>query len=796
MSATTLSDNNQRIRRAAVLGAGVMGAQLAAHFANAGIPVALFELAASEGNPNAQALAAIKHLGKLKPAPLASATAQELIQAANYDDDLDLLTQCDLVIEAITERPDIKEKLYRTIAPALGQHTLLVSNTSGLSINQLAQPLPAEIRARFCGVHFFNPPRYMHLVELIPHAGTDPAVLERLEGFLTRWLGKGVVIARDTPNFIANRVGVFSMLAVLHHATRLELPLDLVDKLTGPGIGRPKSATFRTADVVGLDTFAHVVDTLQQSLPDDPWAQYYRLPGWMTTLIDNGQLGQKSGAGIYRKEGREIHVLEPADMSWRRVSSSLDPQLRTILKERDPARKFAALGTLDHPQAEFLLAIFRDLFHYCAVHLESISDTARDTDLALRWGFGWQLGPFETWQAAGWQPVREQLEDDIAAGRTMADTPLPDWVAQRDAAGVHQAQGSWSADRQAYEPRRAHPVYRRQIFPDRVLGEIATEKHVLWENDGVELWHSGDDIGILGFKTRMHTVDDAVLDGILHSVDMAVRQCSALVLWQSEAPFCAGANLKMVLELVAANEHARLREIVQRFQQATAILRYAPVPTVAAVEGLALGGGCELLLHCDHVVAALESYIGLVEVGVGLIPAAGGSKEMALRAAASSCNNDVFPCMANHFETLAYGKVAGSAQEAKQFGFLRPADTIVFHSREILHVAKQQATALAESAYRPPQAPARFAVAGRAGVASLTARLVNLREGGFISAHDFLIGNKLASVMSGGNVDPGAQVSEDWLLKLELDAFMELLETEQTQARVQHMLENGKPLRN
>ena len=404
------------VRRAAVLGAGVMGAQIAAHLANAGVDTVLFDLAAKDGNPDGVVLKAIANLGKLSPAPLASKALAGAIVPANYHTGLALLEGCDLVIEAIAERMDWKQDLYKRIAPHVAPHAVLASNTSGLGINALADVLPEEMRHRFCGVHFFNPPRYMHLAELIPARGTDPAILDALETFLTTQLGKGVVRAKDTPNFIGNRIGVFSILATMHHTAESGLGFDTVDALTGPAIGRPKSATYRTADVVGLDTMAHVIKTMADTLPDDPWHRHFKAPAWLEALVSKGALGQKAGAGIYSKRGKDILVLDLKAQDYRPNAAEVAPEVAAMLKEKDPAKKFAALRASEHPQARFLWAVFRDLFHYSAFHLASIADTARDVDLAIRWGYGWNLGPFETWQAAGWKLVADWIAEDLVAG--------------------------------------------------------------------------------------------------------------------------------------------------------------------------------------------------------------------------------------------------------------------------------------------------------------------------------------------------------------------------------------------
>ena len=786
---------SRRFKRVAVLGAGVMGAQIAAHLANARIPVLLYELPAEGDDPNANVVKAISSLSKLKPAPFADVLAAKTIVPANYAQDLEKLRDCDLVIEAISERLDWKHELYKKIIPHLSAQAILASNTSGISLDSLSEPMSPELKQRFCGVHFFNPPRYMHLLELIPHSTTQAEILDDLEYFLTSSLGKGVIRTKDTPSFIGNRVGVFSILAVLHHAERLQIPLDLVDKLTGPGIGRPKSATCRTADVVGLDTLAHVVNSMRATLSDDPWRDCYKIPEWMQSLIEAGALGQKSGQGIYKKVGKEIQVLDPIQGDYRPVQSWLDPKVREILKNRNPAEKFAALKNINHPQAEFLRAIHLDLFHYASVLLAEIAHSARDVDLAMRWGYGWQLGPFEIWQAAGWQAIVEMLEDALESQQTLSKAPLPKWIKKDERSGVHARNGSWSADKQGYIPRSEHPVYARQQRPERVFGEAEPAAEIVFEDDAVRCWHSRDEILVLSFKTKMHTVSNLVLQGIHRALDTAEAEYKALVLWQNEAPFCAGANLKDAMTSFQAGDVQAVVDMVTLFQQTSLRLRYSTVPTVAATQGLVFGGGCEFMLHSDRTVAALESYVGLVEAGVGLLPGAGGCKEMALRASVAANGADVFPFLAKNFETIAMAKVAGSALEAREFGYLRPEDKVIFNSHELLYVAKREAEALHESGYRPPLSLA-IRVAGDAGIATLKAQMVNMLQGGFISEHDYFIGSKIAHVLCGGEVHPGSEVSEDWLLRLEIDTFMELVQHPKSQARIQHTMTTGKPLRN
>ncbi|GAB2517357.1 3-hydroxyacyl-CoA dehydrogenase/enoyl-CoA hydratase family protein [Lysobacter humi (ex Lee et al. 2017)] len=783
------------VRRAAVLGAGVMGAQIAAHLTNAGVDTVLFDLPAKEGDPNGVVTKAIANLAKLSPAPLADKALGERITPANYETGLELLRDCDLVIEAIAERMDWKQDLYRKIAPFVPAHAVLASNTSGLGINALADVLPEELRHRFLGVHFFNPPRYMHLAELIPASTTDREVLEGLETFLTTTLGKGVVIAKDTPNFIGNRIGVFSMLAAMHHTERLGLGFDTVDSLTGPAIGRPKSATYRTADVVGLDTMAHVIKTMADTLPADPWHAYFKSPAWLSGLVEKGALGQKSGAGFYTKRGKDILVLDVAARDYRAMAGELDADVAAILKERDPAKKFAALRASGHPQAQFLWSVFRDTFHYSAFHLQDIADTARDVDFAMRWGYGWSQGPFETWQSAGWQQVAQWIAEDVAAGKTMANAPLPGWVDSRD--GVHEAAGSFSPAKGGAVTRSANPVYARQRFPDPLVGEQFAPGRTVFENDGLRLWADEDEIAVVSFKTKLHTVSDKVLDGLQEAISIAERDFAGLVIWQPKEPFSAGADLAGALGLLQAGNVAGFEAMVENFQRTSQRIKYSLVPVVAAVRGLALGGGCEFQMHAARTVFGLESYVGLVEAGVGLLPAGGGLKEFAVRASqAAGPGGDVFAHLKSAFESVAMAKVSTSAFEAKSLKLARESDVVTFNTHELLHVAKANARALAEGGYRPPLPARNITVAGDVGVASLQMMLINMLEGMFISPHDYEIATRIATVMCGGMVDRGSVVDEEWLLKLERQHFVELAQMPKTQERIAHMLKTGKPLRN
>jgi len=800
------------VRKVAVLGAGVMGAQIAAHCVNAKVPVLLFDLPAKEGPKSGVALKAIENLKKLNPAPLGNKEDAQFIEAANYDEHLELLRGCDLVIEAIAERLDWKHDLYRRIAPFIADDAILASNTSGLPIARLAEALEPGLAARFCGVHFFNPPRYMHLVELIATAATRGEILDNLEAFLTSTLGKGVVRAKDTPNFIANRVGIFGMLATIHEAAKYGIPYDVVDDLTGSKLGRAKSATFRTADVVGLDTMAHVIKTMQDTLPAsiDPFAAHFVTPPVLKALVDKGALGQKTGAGFYRKEGKAIKVLDPSKGEYVDGGGKADDLVVRILKKKDPAERMKLLRETDHPQAKFLWAIYRDAFHYIAVHLASIADTARDVDFALRWGFGWQTGPFETWQAAGWKQIAEWVKADIDAGEALSTAPLPDWVFDgpvAQARGVHTPAGSWSAQRGSVVPRSQLPVYARQIVRAGLLGESTVSGHTigttLHEDADGRIWKldhgAAAEVLVVSIKSKMHAIGPGVIANLLKAVELAERDYRGLVIWSPDEPFSVGADLNAMLPVFMSGGVKAIGEAEKQMQDALMRLKYAQVPVVAAVSGMALGGGCELALHSARRVASLESYIGLVEVGVGLIPGAGGLKEGALHAARlaqQAGSTDVFPYLRNWFQNAAMANVSRSAFEAQQMGYLKPDDIIVFNSHELLWTAIGTAFAMHASGYRPPLRPRGFPVAGRSGLATIKYQLVNMRDGGFISAHDFFIAAGIAEVMCGGDVDAGSLVDEQWLLDLERKFFMQLVAHPKSQERMMGMMQTGKPVRN
>jgi 3-hydroxyacyl-CoA dehydrogenase len=795
-----------QVKKVAVLGAGVMGAQIAAHLVNCKIPVILFDLPAKEGPKNGIVTKAIDGLKKLKPAPLGVPEDAALIQAANYEEHMELLTGCDLIIEAIAERMDWKTDLYHKIAPYIVEGAIVASNTSGLSITKLSEALPEAIKPRFCGIHFFNPPRYMYLVELINTPTTQPQILDDLETFVTSGLGKGVVRAHDTPNFIANRVGIAGMLATMKQVENFGLSYDVVDDLTGKKLGRASSGTFRTADVVGLDTMTHVIKTLQDNLTQesDPFYGNFETPAVLAKLLELGNLGQKTGAGFYKKSGRDILRFDTGEQDYVPSGKKADEVVGRMLK-KPAAERLKLLRNAEGAEPRFLWAIIRDQLHYAAVHLHTVAETARDIDLALRWGFGMKQGPFELWQEAGWLTVANMIKEDIDAGKALCKEPLPEWVFKgpvAKAGGVHTPAGSWSASSNKFIARRNLPVYARQHFPEDVAGSVIikaeTAGKTVHEDNAIRLWTLDDEVLIASVKTKMHAISPAVAEGLSLAVDMAEKDYLGLVIWSPDEMFSAGADLQAMLPAFMMAGVGAINEVEHELQKVMLKLRYASVPTVSAVRGLALGGGCEMAVYSAKRVAAMESYIGLVEVGVGLVPGAGGLAYIARRAAeaaSTSTNKDIVPFLTEGFTAAAMAKVGISAIESRKIGYLLDTDVIVPNKDELLFVALNEAKAMFKSGYRAPHKRS-FAVAGRSGIATIKGSLVNMRDGGFISAHDFHIASLIAHVVCGGDVDAGTLVTEEYLMTLERQAFCALLTHPKTQERIMGMMATGKPLRN
>ncbi len=800
----------------AVLGSGTMGGQIAAHFANLGFEVVMFDT-------SHEALSkSLNMMKKLKPTPLASQSVIGLIKTSTYDT-MDVLTKCDFIIESVVENLDIKKQLFSNIAPYVNDDAVLVTNTSGLSIQKIAEHSPESLRSRIFGVHFFNPPRYLPLVELIRTSFSDEKLLHKAEGFITSALGKEVVYAKDSPAFIANRIGVFSFLAVLKHAENFSLSADTVDALTGKRVGRPASATFRTLDVVGLDVMSNVVKNIYENAKDDPWVELFKLPDWIDNLIAEGSLGSKTKKGIYEKIGKDIYVYDPASDEYRLSDKTISAEVKKILKENgNIENSLLTLSKSDDPQAQFLWSVHRDVFHYACYQLEHVAETVRCVDLALKSGFAWQRGIFEQVQLTGWSEVRDSLNVDINNGTALSSESLPSWVL--DKSFVYSDEGAYDPNKNQYTPRSSHPVYDRQLLKPLLKGEKQHQQEILLDGESTKLVNIGDGVASISFKTKMNVLSSSVLTELPKCLNfLEDNGFNALIFKQEQEHFCAGANLYEIIsaiklgllekdpgvtskakkkafelmhpELPKLGKLYSIKKIVAMLQELFMRLKHGKILTIAAVDGLALGGGCELLLHCNKVVASMNSYIGLVEVGIGALPAGCGSKEMTLRAFTNKESDDIFPLLSKYFEQIAMAKVSASALEAKEMGYLKADDVIIANPNELLYVAKQQALALLDSGFKSPL-DSTFKVVGKAGYANIMAQVANLHEGHFISEHDNYIVTHLAKVMTGSKVEENTTVNSQMILDLERKYFIKLLSTKKTQDRIEYMLRNSKPLRN
>lgn len=816
----------------AVLGTGTMGLQIAAHLVNSGCDCLLFGLTEEE-DKKATAVAAIKNLPKIKPPAVASKSIINNIQPLDYTNDISRLRECSLVIEAVSENMNVKRELYGKVEPHLGKDAIFASNTSGLSIKELGEALSSATRDNFCGVHFFNPPRYMPLVELIPHTDTEKEHLHKLEGFLTTTLGKQVVYAKDTPGFIANRFGIFSMAVIFHWMKHYELAPDVVDELCGGLIGRAKSACFRTADIVGLDIVADVMKNLKTNLRHDPWHKHFVLPDWMQDMIKAKHLGQKSGKGVYEKTTEkgvtQINVFDPELGDYRPVQKGKSKKVKEIFAtSRGLADALPKLCSAQDAQANFLWAIHREIFHYAAIHLADVADTVRDADQAMMSGFGWEKGIFRLWQETGVSKICDLINKDIAKNNSMVNISLPHWTQQ----DIYNASGAWSPKRKSRIMPSSHPVYQRQVIAHESQlwpNQKTSLPQVVMEDDSIRMLNLKDGVVAINFKTKMNTLSFELLESLSKALDLVEAQYAGLIFWQPQGPFCAGANLYQILASVRLGKVDKsgvvsnlkqvafealnpklpklgklppVKQVINDLQQLFMRLKHSHFPVVAATQGLVLGGGCELILHTDRVVAANDSFIGLVEMGIGVLPAGAGTKEMARRADEWSQNLDEgsdhahFIKLRQFYSNLAMAKVSGSALEAREMGYLRPADKIIANPKELLYVAKKECLALIDESYRPPKRRSDIKVAGRPAIANFMAHLANMQEGEFISAHDHICAKELAKVICGGDLDSGQVADDDWFLQLEQESFISLVKTKLTQDRIEYILKTGKPLRN
>ena len=778
---------DRKIRKAGVLGAGTMGAQIAAHLANAGIPSVLLDLPQDGRDKSALARLAVKRMTRMKPPPFYWTGAAGLIQPGNFADDLPLLSDCDWVVEVIAERMDLKRDLWERVEPHLKSGTIVSSNTSGLSIAGIARDRSPEFRRHWLGTHFFNPPRYMKLLEIIPGPDTPPELVEFMSKFGNRKLGKGIVVAKDKPNFVSNRIGAFAASLAMHLTEKLGLSIEEVDALSGPLIGRPTTATFRLADLIGIDVFCHVSDNLYENLPEDPWRELLAPPDILRKLAERGWHGRKSGQGYYRKEGREFLVLDPGTMEYRSQQPVEIASLAAVKGERDPIARIQHLIRSGDQSEAFLWPLFRDTFAYSAGLIGEICDHLYQVDQAMRWGWAWGHGPFQLWDALGAAEIAQRIRAD--------GVELPDWV--ESAVSSEGADFYVSGDPPGYFDLASSTHQDMPREPESVhLELIKAANQVVLSNPSASLIDLGDGVACLEFHSKMNTIDDHIVELGVEATQRVGKDFRALVIGNQGVNFSAGANLVRLLEACGRAAWQEIDGQVRAFQDFCQGLRRAPFPVVAAPFRQTLAGGAEVCLPCDQLVMAAETYIGLVEVGVGLIPAGGGCKEMLLRNEPVDRDSKLErqAGVVKAFEAIAMAKVSGSAVEARELGFLRAQDQMEVSDDRLLYRAKQRAIGLSSS-YQPQDAVPMTAC-GESCLAVLKVTVHVMHRAGYISDHDVLIGRKLALVLSGGDLNHSTLVNEQHFLDLEREAFLSLCGEEKTQQRMEHILKTGKPLRN
>ncbi|HEY0346555.1 MAG TPA: 3-hydroxyacyl-CoA dehydrogenase NAD-binding domain-containing protein [Pyrinomonadaceae bacterium] len=801
-----------QVKKAAVLGAGTMGAQIAAHLANAGIPTLLLDIVpredVSEKSPssratfqpadrNAIARAGLEAAKKSKPAAFFTADLAPLVTIGNFEDDLPKLKDCDLIIEAVVENPEIKRSLYEKVEQHRRPGSVIASNTSGIPLKQLAEGRSEDFRAHFLGLHFFNPPRYMHLVELIRTEWTKPEVSCSMFGFLDERLGKGVVVARDRPNFIANRIGTYGALVTMRTMLADGYSFEEVDKITGPAAGRPKTATFRTFDLVGLDVFAHVVRNLHENLPDDPEREMFVMPEFLARMIERGLLGNKTKAGFYKRvrgsgDKREIFVLDPPTLDYRPSQKVKLPALDMAKNIEDTRERLKVLVWSKDRVGAFLWKTLSRTLCYTADRIPEIADTVVEVDRAMRWGFNWELGPFEVWDAIGVEKSVAKLKEE--------GKPVPANVQSMLDAGVKSFYKQKDGQQFFYD--FASEEYRPLADPPGtiILKSLKDRTGVIKKNSGASLIDLGDGVACLEFHSKMNSIGGDTLEMLRFAIGETEKNFLGLVVGNQGVNFSVGANLLLMLMEAQDENWEELDMIGRLFQQSVMSLRYSAKPVIVAPFQMVFGGGCEMVLHADRVRASAETYIGLVEVGVGIIPAGCGTKEMLLRAMDSippdMKDADPFPFVKRAFETIALAKVATSAEEARSFGFLREEDSFSMNRDRLIADARKEVLALAATGYVQPQQRTDILALGNPALATLKLGVHLMKRAGYISDHDALIGEKLARILTGGDLNHATKVSEQYLLDLEREAFLSLIGTRKTQDRIAHMLKTGKPLRN
>jgi 3-hydroxyacyl-CoA dehydrogenase len=784
----------RHIRKVAVIGSGVMGSGIAAHLANVGIPSLLLDIVPKDTTDvekakgltvndkavrNRLSSAAIQKLAKQKPAPLSSKAKASYIEAGNLEDDLDRLKEVDWIIEVVVENLAIKQQLFQKIDAVRKQGTIVSSNTSGISIEAMSEECSDDFKAHFLGTHFFNPPRYLKLLEIIPTAHTNEDVITFMKAFAEETLGKGVVEAKDTPNFIGNRIGTYGLLVTVQEMIKGGYSVGEVDSVTGPLLGRPKSATFRTLDVVGLDTFLHVAKNVYDVVDGEEKEVFDPAP-FMKDMAERGWLGSKSGQGFYLKQGKDILELNPATLEYEARKKLKAVSVEQAKQAKKLTDKLKTLAYAKDRAGQLIWSLLKPTLIYSAEKTYEIANDIHAIDQAMKWGFGWELGPFETWDAIGVATSVERMEAEGAS--------VPAWVKEMLASGQESFyQGDTFYHQGGYEPKQVNEkiIHLKSLKPERVV----------FKNSGASLIDIGNDVALLEFHSPNNSIGADIIQMVNKSITEVEQNYKGLVITNQGKNFCVGANLMMILMEAQDDNFFELDLVVRGFQQAMAKIRYSEKPVVTAPFGMTLGGGAEICLPSASIQASLETYMGLVEVGVGLIPGGGGNKELYLRNLEKSGGTDLQAVANKTFETIAMAKVATSAQEAKENRFLSERDSIVVNGDFLIDRAKQEVLHLSATGYRPPERE-KIPVVGETGYGTMLLGAKTMKFGGMISDHDLKIAEKLAFVLAGGRVPKGTLVDEQYLLDLEREAFLSLVAEPKSQQRMQYMLTKGKPLRN
>lgn len=801
--------SKRRINKIAVIGSGIMGSGIACHFANIGVEVLLLDIIPRELNDKEKANSltlddkvvrnrlvndALKTSLKSKPSPIYSQKFASRITTGNLEDDIAKVADVDWIIEVVVERLDIKKLVLENIEKHRTPGTLITSNTSGIPIKFMSEGRNEDFQKHFCGTHFFNPPRYLKLFEIIPGPKTSQDVLDFLNGYGEQFLGKTSVIAKDTPAFIGNRIGIFGIQSLFHLVKEMNLTIEEVDKLTGPVIGRPKSATFRTVDVVGLDTLVHVANGIYDNCPNDEAHELFKIPSFINTMMENKWLGSKTGQGFYKKtvsaEGkREILSLDLNTLEYRTKKRANFATLELTKTIDNVVDRFKILVKGKDKAGEFYRKSFAAMFQYASNRIPEITDDLYKIDDAMKAGFGWEHGPFQIWDAIG---VDKGIEIMKAEGKNPSA-----WVNDMLTSGNTSFYSIKNGVTYAYDIQKK----TQEKIPGQdafiILNNIRKSSEV-WKNSGAVIEDLGDGILNIEFQSKMNTIGGDVLAGLNKAIDLAEKDFQGLVIGNQAANFSVGANIGMIFMMAVEQEYDELNMAIKMFQNTMMRMRYSSIPTVAAPHGMTLGGGCELSMHADKVVAAAETYIGLVEFGVGVIPGGGGSKEFALRASDTFKKNDVeLNVLQDYFLTIAMAKVATSAYEAFDLGILQKGkDIVVVNKDRQIATAKAHAKLMAEAGYTQPVKRKDIKVLGKQALGMFLVGTDAMEASKYISEHDHKIANKLAYVMAGGDLSEPTLVSEQYLLDLEREAFLSLCTERKTLERIQHMLKTGKPLRN